>query len=498
MNSPFSINSKTHRAKYQQPMCGTTIFNIGAPPSYNFGSSILNHFNRNFSMSSCNLGLSQQQQQTPHVGIDINKGIKSTNGEGILSNLINLMKARKPILQASAKEFPDFNHMPMSSASSSFCMVEPKQKVYLNSTNVQTPSYSYFTTPESAFSANASNTENTMNDLKSYVSANCTQDDALVPETTKSCGQSFMNKKKKKRSGKGKNKAQSNHHNNNNINTNKFHHHASNLHKNLHEKERHCIERDITDDYCDILGDLEQVDEPTESEPAVVVLPENVSKDEVIPVELNRTFEFYSLEEFPEILQDCPVALSSGINNKKRTTNKCTKSQKASKLTAKRQDTVEDSDTDDEFIIFKDDTPDSTPSFSPKPMNLCTKIGKIIKKPSSPLKSSFSPCKILAATKLHCMKPKRERFLSECSDDSFVVFCDSGASSSGDVNQQTDFDSELDMSDDDSDDSESDDDLTDGDDGDVEDETPEAQQLDSGIEERKVIYLNQFKCQMNH
>lgn len=490
MNSPFSINSKTHRAKYQQPMCGTTIFNIGAPPSYNFGSSIMNHFNRNFSMSSCNLGISQQQQ-SPHVGIDINKGIKHNNGDGIVSNLINMMKMRKPILQASAKEFPDFNHMPMSSASSSFCMVEPKQTVYLNSTNVQpipTPSptsYSYFTTPESAFSANASNTVNTMNDLKSFVSANCTQDDTLVPETTKSCGQSFMNKKKKKRSGKGKNKTQSNH--NSNINTNKFHHHASNLHKNLHEKERHCIERDITDDYCDILGALNQVDDSTEGEP-LVVLPEIASKDEAIPVELNRTFEFYSLEEFPEILQDCPVALTSGTN-KKRTTNKCTKSQKASKLTAahKHQEIDDNSDTDDEFIIFKDDTPDSTPSFSPKPMNLCAKLGKIIKKPTSPLKSSFSPCKILSATKLHCMKPKRERFLSECSDDSFVVFCDSGASSSCDVNEQTDFDSELDMSDD-SDDSESDDDSTDEDDGDVEDETPEAQQLDSGIEERKVIF----------
>lgn len=73
---------------------------------------------------------------------------------------------------------------------------------------------------------------------------------------------------------------------------------------------------------------------------------------------------------------------------------------------------------DDDFIIFRNDAPKSTRSVVAKPSNLCGKISKILTATSPKLKMSLQ-------TSAGCVFPsKRERLMSECSDDSFVVFFD--------------------------------------------------------------------------
>lgn len=237
---------------------------------------------------------------------------------------------------------------------------------------------------------------------------------------------------------------------------NKFHDADVNLQKNIHEKERASIERDILDDSCDFVHvDVKDVMNRIESD------KKQTSSDET---DKDPPFMIYSLEEFPAIVT--PVV--------------------APKTPPPAKDNC-----DEGFVVLPTEAAISTPSCAPRRLTLCEKVGQIVKSSPTRINGYLKPC----------LKQTRRRY-SECSDD-FVIEFVPGPSNCNDAN-----DSYLDTSDDDDDsetESEDDDDdmgkiaeeesEDDSSEDEGEDENAE-QQLDSGVEEKRVSFTKiNFKLQ---
>lgn len=228
--------------------------------------------------------------------------------------------------------------------------------------------------------------------------------------------------------------------------------------KNVHEKERTNIERDIKNDYCDIAKRSVNENQLRNRKETANNNNQQLKCDKD---EKNPPFEIFSLEEFP--------AITSTINN---------------------SDIMEQ-----DFVSYRDDAAATTPTYTPawpKRISLCEKVSKIVK---SPQKLLALPT--LATPRRSCLKPtpRHNRSMSECSDD-FIVFervDDKQEESDEDISEEED-------DDDDDDDSEMSDEDTimEGDDEvdeamDREDESMQCdQQPDSGIEEKKVRNFNNF------
>lgn len=248
-----------------------------------------------------------------------------------------------------------------------------------------------------------------------------------------------------------------------------FNHDASNT-KNVHEKERNSIERDIKNDFCDISGNKSKfVDKNQLRNQSETAKSNNNNNKNCDKSEENPPFEIFSLDEFPAIVSPASAPLAS-LNNSNG-----------------------DHELDEhDFVSYKDDaaatTPSYTPMWPPKRISLCEKVSKIVK---SPQKLLALPT--LATPRRSCLKPtQRNRSMSECSDgDDFIVF----AYSCGENKNQKDdeSDSEEDDSDGDSEEDSDESEMSDDDDtiveGDEVDEVDDAkwqdedmQQPDSGIE----------------
>lgn len=263
----------------------------------------------------------------------------------------------------------------------------------------------------------------------------------------------WFNRGFRSRGGRGR------HHNNT-----KFHDHDVNFPKNAHEKERSSIERDIHDDSGDFVHIIEDKD----------VMRSAASVDKVSSNNPNETasgscgmkpadeppFMIYSLEEFPAIV----------------TASGCVPVIEIRSPTASPPAKLEK--PEEGFVVVPSSASSSTPSFTPKRISLCEKIIR------SPTKLFPKPIPIALKP---CLKAPR-RNVSECSDD-FIVFANDSCEHEP---QEISFSESEDESD-----SEDDDDIVfeaeemkditeeDGADSADDDEILE-QQLDSGVEEKRV------------
>lgn len=213
----------------------------------------------------------------------------------------------------------------------------------------------------------------------------------------------------------------------------KFHDRDVSLQKNIHEKERTRIEQNIQDDSCDFVH-VEDVINRDEKEKSSNETAKRSSDD--------PPFMIYSLEEFPAIVSAAPVAVPPA------TKENC----------------------EEGFVVLPTEATISTPTFNPRRFTFCEKVEQIIKSSPTRINGYLKPC----------LKKTRRR-MSECSDDFDIVF---------ESEPQADFifsddDSETDSDSDDDDMgeiAEEDDESLDEDD---EVDSPE-QQLDSGVEEKRV------------
>jgi hypothetical protein len=272
--------------------------------------------------------------------------------------------------------------------------------------------------------------------------------------------------------------------NNNNGNKSRMHHnarfHDANNPKNVHEKERQSIERNIRCDFCDISSVAKNnarakvVNDQTTTTTTSRYETAKSSNNTCDRIANNSNtenppFEIYSLEEFPAIVS-------------------CTQASPAEKkISAPNEQTDID---EGDFVMLRNDAHVTTPSFVPRRFTFCEKVTKLVK----------SPQKLLLATpRRSCLKPtRRDRSLSECSDD-FIVFeypkCDNDNNV---IDNESEDDSDEDESEDDDDSSDMsedtvmDDESMDLDDTEIEENTILEQSPDSGNEEKKVNKINSF------
>ena len=250
-------------------------------------------------------------------------------------------------------------------------------------------------------------------------------------------------------------------------NNNKIHHNLRKLQKNMHAKERLAIEKDINEDFCGASSTETNHNKEEESNLmhhigegfAIVTLQETFSTE-------HENKKLFSSEDFPPISQSYSVPDS-------RMRICCSHQSPLSQSLSQPYYA-----TEDDFIIFRHDTPKLTPSAVTKPSNLCGKINEILTatSPIASLKMSFQKS-------ADCVfPPKRDRLMSECSDDSFVVFFDPDCPTTS-ANLVDDFESDCDESD--SEDS-SKDECSENEKS-TKSSTEDLHQPDSGFEEKKVI-----------
>lgn len=220
----------------------------------------------------------------------------------------------------------------------------------------------------------------------------------------------------------------------------RFHDHDVNLQKHVHEKERSSIERDIQDDICDFV----HVHEMDVMRKDVKVSENNPHKTAKGSCE-DLPFLMCSLDDIPAV---SPVVADPPANKP-----------------------IEMPSAVDGFVVLPQDASRSTPCFVPRRLTLCEKVEQILKSSPTRINGYLKPC----------LKKNYRRY-SECSDDFVIEF----------VHEPNENQEEEDFSETDSDDDEdnidgtmhgimkqSDDETSD------EEESPE-QQLDSGVEERRV------------
>lgn len=456
MHSPFTFNPNVHQtaSNYQQQRgFQQPIYNIGAPPVISFVSHqslLVNHgsFTRSFaSVVSCENNLEKRQNM-----LNVNRTNNQNNSSsGIIGSFLRQFnKPPTPQYQhpvpstTQHKEFEDFIHMPSLSADHSskygspkYCQQPPSNHINLK---MQTPSDSQYQAQPSA-----NNNNNSTMAKKGFMASlfSCQQQQQGPPKPR------WFRNSFRYRGGSWRSQ--------NNKSGSKFHDHDVNLQKNVHEKERSCIERDIKDDSCDF---VHVEDENVISDVSITNNPNETAKGSCSTSQADDPpFMIYSMEEFPAIVTTC----SSRPAVEKKPPAKHPESKSC-----------------EGFVVVPDDAAVSTPTFTPKRLSLCEKFIK------SPQKL-FPNCTPIVLKP--CLKAPRRR-VSECSDD-FIVFAE------GDDYQQSDstfsdIESETDSE---ADDDDSDDEMSEiveeeDEESEAEDivdcaEAPE-QQVDSGLEEKMV------------
>ena len=219
----------------------------------------------------------------------------------------------------------------------------------------------------------------------------------------------------------------------------KFHDHDVNIQKNIHEKERTSIERDIQDDICDFVL-VHEMD--------VMKNDSNVSENNP-----NKTAKG-SCDDLPFLcsLDDIP-SVSPAVTTPP----------------------IEEESAVEGFLVLPLEASRSMPCFVPRRLTLCEKVEQIIMSSPTRINGYLKPC----------LKKSLRRY-SECSDDFVIEF----VRETNDNQEEDDYSDEI--SETTETDSDHDEDNIDGilqeDDDDEtsdEEESPE-QQLDSGVEERRV------------
>lgn len=467
MHSPFTFNPNAHRATshYQQQSghFNQPVYTLGAPPAY--GSGFMSHqyvnhapFTRSFASV---VGCENRDLGMPHNNKISTTNSDSNNSPSILGSIFKHFSNKQtqpqyphpppptqPSMASSnqSKEFDDFSHMPMMTVN-----------------NIQHYQPHYFQQPQCGqFYPSANTNNNNMStSARNFMASffgRCQQQHAPPrPRYPR-----WFNNNFRSRGGRGRHR---------NYNQQRFHEHDVNLPKNAHEKERSSIERDIHDDFVHIVEDKEVISDEASGN-ASPNNPNETAKGSCCtePAD-DPPFMIYSLEEFPAI-----VTTSGSVPRIEF------KSPTASPP-AKRPEMEK---PDEGFVVVPTSASSSTPSFTPKRISLCEKIIK------SPTKLFPKPIPVALKP---CLKAPRRR-LSECSDD-FIVFASDTSECGAEDISYSDTEDETDSETDDDDIVfEGDDDMEDitEEDGeesdDDEDEVPE-QQLDSGVEEKRVSFTSQ-------
>lgn len=258
--------------------------------------------------------------------------------------------------------------------------------------------------------------------------------------------------------------------------SNRFHDHEVILPKNVHEKERSSIERNILDDSCDFVDVSEDKDVMNQVKREETNNPNKTAGGSCLTTlqSVDLPFTIFSLDDFPAI----------AATKTRKTAGKKTAPP------AKTRDSKEE--CEEGFVVVPTDASMSTPSFTPKRISVCEKII------SSPQRLLHNTMPLIRKS---CLKPtRRYERESECSDD-FIVFtdeCDSGTRED-DIFCEGDSDCESDS--DDSDDDEMDgieeeDESEDEDmsEDDADDQEPQEIQVDSGVEEKRVRRTHMLLC----
>lgn len=472
MHSQFTFNPNGHRAApniqqqsgFQQP-----IF-IGAQPVISFVTHhhpqnlLVNHgsFTRSFaSVVSCENTLEKRQNM---LMLNVNKAnINQSNNcsSGIIGSFLRhfnkppLTQYHQPInpTPSQNKEFEDFTHMP--SLASNDCPKFNKQNHYQQpptnhiNNRMSTPSDSCY----KAQPPSANNNNNTTTPSRGFMASlfgGCQQQQGQPkPRNQRWFRNSFRNREGSWRSQNHKSGS-------------RFHDHDETLPKNVHEKERSSIERDIKDDSCDFVH---------------VVKCDNVISDRTTKQNnSNQTtayateaddppFLIYSLDDFPAIVTTSP-----------------------SKPAVEKKPPVkipEPKSCDQGFVVVPEEATASTPTFTPKRLSLCEKIIK------SPQKL-FPTCTPIVLKP--CLKAPRRRY-SECSDD-FIVFADDCddyppnditiSDNESETESEDDDDSDEDDDEEMSEIAEEDDEASDEEEDKVDGLSVPEHQVDSGVEEKMV------------
>ncbi len=186
--------------------------------------------------------------------------------------------------------------------------------------------------------------------------------------------------------------------------------------KNIREKWRRNIERDILEDFIEespCNSSLESL------EVEQVHTTDNIARSQAVPIpNAQRRHREFSPEDFPAI-SSSPLSKSAPATVKNHTT--ATQSNSLSDL------------EDDEYIVLDTDAPKSTPTHSPrKSMKICERFNRLFHNHHSQSPGTSPGVSMIPI-------PHRQRSASICSEDSFVVFFDPDMAEEA-MNDLTDFD----------------------------------------------------------
>jgi len=509
MHSSFTFNSHAHhrvphqQQQQQQSGSGQPIYNIGAP-SFNGMSHATHHHQQNnlfvnhhpfvrtyASVVSCDELGRRQRNVNNETQRNSSNTSNNNNHTSILGSLLkhfkpcttnnlpashnstanhaatptNAPKETHPHQQQQHKEFEDFTHLPLMTKCPNGGSLTFAHIFHYNQPNpVKVPIISgpYYTTTtqtppsveSSSGSANRSRYSSIMASLFGGKPAWNQSSQQQQQQTCRSRGRR------------------------------RFHNSGVNFPKNTHEKERSDIERNIHDDFCDIVADKDKImmdnvecDMQKQQKPQQSLCVN--SRIDAPAGEL--PFEIFSLKDFPAIAAAANSAAKCVLRRKSPTASP----------PAKRQEMEHSDSEDDELVVFKNEAIATTPSFTPKRITICEKVSNFVK--SSPKKLFITTVPLRS-----CLKatPIHQRQCED--DDSFIVFASDSEDedddedddvSDGDINEETeteDDDSDIDMEEED------DEDEDEVDVGEVtkvaEEEMPQSgqQKLDSGHFERSV------------
>lgn len=472
MYSPFTFNPNAHRAtsNYQQQQIGfqKPLFTIGTSGSMNHPQNLLlNHcaFTRSFaSVVSCenNLGMCQNMNNVNKVSTNQS----SNSNSGIIGSFLkHFNKPTMPQYQhqntatTQHKEFEDYKVMPTLSATQRPTYnTQPQQHCYqqspTNHINIKMPTTSSDSCSEAQKSANKNSCgATTARTIMASLFGGCQQQ----PQQQGPRSQRWSKKGGIFRYKGGSWRSQSN--------NNKFHDRDVNLPKNVREKERSYIERDIVDDSCDFVHVVDK--DMMESDKNMSENNPNKTANGSCYIKATESppFMIYSLEEFPAIVKTCKSVDTVDEKTPTKTLEAETK-------------------CDEGFVVVPNDASISTPSFIPKRISLCEKLIK------SPQKLFSKPAPVFLKP---CLKAPRRR-MSECSDD-FIEFSYCGDEQQNEISF-SDSESETDSEDEDEDDDdqvemtgiieEDDEDMSEVEEDNIDGDNSPEHQVDSGVEERRV------------
>lgn len=189
--------------------------------------------------------------------------------------------------------------------------------------------------------------------------------------------------------------------------------------KNIREKWRRNIERDIIED----IGGESACNSSLESlDIEQVHSTDNIARSQAVPIpNAHRRHREFSPEDFPAIGAS-PLSASAPTNHTSRSLSDF---------------------EDDEYIVLDTDAPKSTPTHSPrKSMKICERFNRLFHNHSQSISPGTSPG-------VSMIPIPRQRTASICSEDSFVVFFDPDRAETA-MNDLEDFDDEDETDDSDS------------------------------------------------